>query len=188
MSYSKRLLFILPFCLAFQGCAIIMSSNLPVARPPEKLDDRIHQDVVDQTYGAPLAAGMSEDGTEYIEQIQFIDGVPMGWKIARIITHSVLDAATYFIWEIPGTIIETANSSYPEYAYFVIYDSENYVVRTIPYDSYEGERLAQLPWASPKVDLEGDYDGVNRIPTASRLYPGDDERLNINATEESHQD
>lgn len=188
MSYSKRLLLILPFCLAFQGCAIIMSANLPVARSPEKLNNKIHQNVVDETYGAPIAAGMSKNGTEYIEQIQFIDGVPIKWKITRIITHSLLDAITYFIWEIPGTYIETSHSNYPEYTYFVIYDSDNYVVRTVPYDSHEGQQLAKLPWASPKVNLKEDYDnGVNHIPTINRLYPGDDERLNINATEENSQ-
>lgn len=142
MKSLKALLLILPACLLLQGCAIMMSSTLPVARPPERLNDGLTQQQVDRMYGAPIAAGMSAGGAEYVEQIQFVNGTPIGRKVMRIVAHSVLDALTCFIWELPGTFIEAAHSEYPEETYFVIYDAANRVVRAVPADSPEGQQLA----------------------------------------------
>lgn len=155
-------------CGSLSGCAIIMSSTLPVERSPDRLVEGMTQVRVDRTYGAPIAAGMSADNAEYIEQIQFVDGTPVGWKIARIHIHSILDACTLFLWELPGTIIESCNSDYPEYIYFVIYDDENRVVRKVAFDSPEGQQLAQLPWASRGIDLWEECDGVNTTPPPNR--------------------
>lgn len=155
-------------CCALSGCSILMSSTLPVERSPERLVEGMTQARVDRTYGAPIAAGMSADNKEYIEQIQFVDGTPVGWKIARIHIHSILDALTCFLWEIPGTIIECNYSDYPEYTYFVVYDDNNCVVRTIPFTSPEGQALAKLPWASQGIDLWEECDGINTTPPANR--------------------
>lgn len=145
-----------------------MSSTLPVERAPERLVEGMTQARVDRTYGAPIAAGMCAENKEYIEQIQFVDGTPVGWKIARIHIHSILDSWTLFLWELPGTLIEACYADYPEHIYFVIYDDENCVVRKVAFDSPEGQRLAQLPWASKGIDLWGECDGVNRVPTKDR--------------------
>ncbi|MDO5462803.1 MAG: hypothetical protein Q4F99_04905 [bacterium] len=158
-------------CCSFSGCAIIMSSTLPVERSPERLVAGMSQERVDRTYGAPIATGMSADNKEYIEQIQFIDGTPVGWKIARIHIHSFLDSWTFFLWEIPGTIIEMCNDDYSEYTYFVIYDDEDNVVRKVPLNSPEGCTLSALPWASKEIDLWEKCDGVNTTPPKHRRQP-----------------
>lgn len=174
MINAKKLLLLLPFCLLLQGCAIVMSSTLPVARPPERLNDGLTQQQVDRMYGAPIAAGMSAGGAEYVEQIQFVNGTPIGRKVMRIVAHSVLDALTCFIWELPGTFIEAAHADYPEETYFVIYDAANRVVRAVPADSPEGQQLAALPWASKGIDLwTEELEGVNRVPTADRRLPAE---------------
>ena len=169
---KKRLLLLLvPLTLLFQGCAILMASGLPTARSPEHLTPGKTQAAIDLFYGCPIAAGYSDDGLEYIEQIQFIDGCPIGWKVARICIHSVLDACTYFLWEIPGFIIEASNFYYPEHTYFLVYNANNELVRAIPLHSPEGQTLANLPWASESVNLRA-MKGINRTPTPQRIAPG----------------
>ena len=133
------------------GCAIVMASKLPIARPPSRLSPGVERAFVDRNYGYPIAGGLSEDG-EYVEELQFVDGVPIGWKVARFCIHSVLDACTYCIWELLGTPIELANMNYPTYVYYVVYDSEGKVVSAVPADSEEGRAFAKLPWSSPPVD------------------------------------
>jgi hypothetical protein len=164
-------LFLLPMMLLSQGCAMFMACDLPVARPPEALVQGVSQARVDHIYGSPIAAGMSADNTEYIEQVEFVDGVPMGWKFARIFIHVGLDVNTFFLWEIPGTIIESCNATYPEYTYYLVYDKDNTLVRAIPADSEEGAAISKLPWVNHSFKLWEDCDGVNRTPSALRLTP-----------------
>ena len=133
------------------GCAIVMASKLPIARPPNRLAPGVERAFVDRNYGYPVAGGLSEDG-ECVEQLQFVDGVPIGWKVARFCTHTVLDICTYGIWELLGTPIELANMNYPTYIYYVLYDSEGRIVKAVPADSEEGRAFSRLPWSSPYVD------------------------------------
>jgi hypothetical protein len=163
-------LVLLPVLLLCQGCAMKMACNLPVARPPEKLVPGIAQSRVDRIYGAPIAAGMGNDQQTYIEQVKFIDGVPMGWKFARIFIHVGLDLNTFFIWELPGTIIESRYAIYPEHTYFLVYDKENLLVRAIPETSLEGADIAKLSWVKHSFNLK-ECNGVNREVTPLRLAP-----------------
>lgn len=134
--------------LLWSGCAIVMSSTLPIARPPKNIVQGMSMREVDRAYGFPVAAGELESG--HIEQLQFIDGVPIGWKVARFCIHTVLDGCTYCLWELLGTPIEMANRDFTTYVYFVIYDADGKVVRTVDAASPEGRRLAALPWAVPR--------------------------------------
>lgn len=131
------------------GCSIIMASKLPIARPPEKLVEGVDRDFVDGHYGYPLAIGKNDAGL-YTEQIQFIDGTPIGWKIARCCIHGGLDACTWFLWEFIGTPIELCNMKYPIYVYFVIYDENNQIVRTVNADTPEGKKYMALDWSVPR--------------------------------------
>lgn len=146
----KKLSFLafLPF---LGGCAIVMASKLPIARPPENLQPGLDRRYVDSHYGFPIAGGKSADGYD-VEELQFIDGVPIGWKVARFCIHTFLDACTYCLWEFIGTPIELANMSYPTYVYYVIYDENGKLVRAVSSESEEGGRLALLPWSKPFVD------------------------------------
>ena len=131
------------------GCSIIMASKLPIARPPEKLVEGVERAFVDGHYGYPLAIGKNGAGL-YTEQIQFIDGTPVGWKIARCCIHGGLDACTYFLWEFIGTPIELCNMKYPVYVYFVIYDENNRIIRTVNADTPEGKKYMALDWSVPR--------------------------------------
>ena len=122
------------------------------------------RDSVDRIYGHPVAVGLSSDGKDYIEQIQFVDGVPWGWKIGRIVVHCALDNWTFFLWEFVGFPFELLNSEYPEYVYYVIYDDSNNVVKVIPQDSPEGRKIAALPWSAPRQE----YYAYARKPTVNR--------------------
>jgi hypothetical protein len=86
------------------------------------------------------------------EQIQFIDGIPIGWKVVRFCTHGVLDAATYFLWEFIGTPLELYYSDYPTYVYYVIYDSDGKIVRAVDAQTPEGREYSKLQWTLPFVD------------------------------------
>lgn len=170
MKKIMGLSFVAAMCLLLQGCSIIMASQLPASRPPEELRRGLLQSAVDGRYGAPIAAGLSEDKEEYIEQIQFVDGTSAGVKTTRIVMHALLDTCTFFLWEIPGTLIESS-MDYPEYTYFVVYDSYNKVVDAIPLEEGDGQKCAALPWALPGgINLES-VGGVNRYPTRDRLAP-----------------
>ena len=168
--WAKPFVFLLPLCAFLQGCATILATQLPVARPPEELVSGVTQARVDYVYGAPIAAGMSADNREYVEQVKFVDGVRVGWKITRICVHVWLDLNTFFIWEVPGTLYESLQS-YPEYVYFLVYDKENQLVRAVPADSPEGEAFMNLPWAVQSFDLWRDCDGINVTPSPLRLAP-----------------
>ena len=144
---------LLMFCLFVSlllgsGCAIVMSATLPIARPPKDLVQGMTMQEVDRVYGFPVAAGAFENG--HVEQLQFVDGVPIGWKVARFCIHTALDCCTYCIWELLGTPLEMANRDFKTYVYFVIYDADDKVVRTVDAASPEGRRLAALPWAVPR--------------------------------------
>lgn len=92
-------------------------------------------------------------------------------KFARIFIHVGLDLNAYFLWEFPGTIIESVNSTYPEYTYYLVYDKENNLVRAIPGDSEEGGCISNYSWVNHTFDLWRDCDGVNEVPTSLRLAP-----------------
>ena len=151
--------------LILTGCSIIKAARQPLDRPPEKIIPGRTQKSIDRIYGCPVAVGMSEDGKEYIEQLQFVDGIPCGWKITRIVVHSVLDSCTWFLWEFVGFPIELLNSDYPEYIYYVVYDDNNNVIKAVSQDSVEGHKYASLPWSAPRQK----YVHVNRPKTVERL-------------------
>lgn len=151
--------------LLLAGCSIIKAARQPLDRPPEKIIPGRTQKSVDRIYGYPVAVGMSADGKEYVEQLQFVDGIPWGWKITRIVVHSVLDSCTYFLWEFIGFPIELINSDYPEYIYYVVYDDNNNVIKAVSQDSIEGRKYATLPWSVPRQK----YVHVNRGETVERL-------------------
>lgn len=150
-----------------QGCAIIMATKLPLDRDPEELVSGRIQGSIDRKYGYPVAAGMSADGREYIEQVQFVDGIHMHWKVTRIVTHAVLDDLTIFLWEFIGTPIELCCDDYPEYVYYLVYDDKNRLVRKIDRNSPEGEELAKLKWSAPILPTSN----INRPPTVYRIPP-----------------
>jgi hypothetical protein len=147
------------------GCSIIKAARQPLDRPPEDIVPGRTQASMDKIYGHPVAVGMSADGKEYIEQLQFVDGIPWGWKIGRIAAHSILDGCTYFLWEFIGFPIELINSDYPEYIYYVVYDDNNNVIKAVSQDSVEGRKYATLPWSVPRQE----YVHVNRRKTVERL-------------------
>lgn len=165
--------------LLWSGCAIMMSAKLPIARPPQNLVQGMTMQEVDRAYGFPIAAGTFENG--HVEQLQFVDGVPIGWKVARFCIHTALDCCTYCIWELVGTPLEMANRDFKTYVYFVIYDADDKVVRTVDAASPEGRRLAALPWAVPrnenlKVNLVRDVRNnvlAHNIPKTEIPDPGD---------------
>lgn len=149
------------------GCSIIMASRLPISRPPEKLVEGVERAFVDGHYGYPLAIDRNDAGL-YTEQIQFIDGTPVGWKIARCCIHGGLDACTYFLWEFIGTPIELCNMKYPVYVYFVIYDENNRIIRTVNADTPEGKKYMALDWSVPRdPDLKVNLNDNVRRGTAS---------------------
>jgi hypothetical protein len=145
------------------GCAIVMASKLPISRPPEELAKGTAMDHVDHRFGYPIAAGVDNDG-KYVEQLQFVDGVSVGWKIARICIHGTLDAATYCLWEFAGTPIELLNSDYPLHVYYVAYDSEGNIDYAVSSDSPQGRKLSELSWTIPLVsDLRVNKDSSIRM-------------------------
>ena len=151
--------------LLLNGCSIIRAASQPRSRPPEAIVPGITQASIDKIYGEPMAVGMSADGKEYIEQLQFVDGIPLGWKIGRIAVHTILDGCTFFLWELIGFPIEVIYSEHPEYIYYVVYDDSDNVIRAISQDSEEGLRLARLPWSATN---QGCYEGDSR-PRVRRL-------------------
>ena len=157
--------------LLLNGCSIIKAATQPRSRPPEAIVPGITQASIDKIYGEPMAVGMSADGKEYIEQLQFVDGIPLGWKIGRIAVHSILDGCTFFLWELVGFPIEVINSDHPEYIYYVVYDDNDNVIRAIPQDSEEGLRLATLPWSASNQECsEGDSRSrVKRLKLEERI-------------------
>ena len=151
--------------LLLNGCSIIKAARQPLDRPPEAIVPGRTQTSMDKIYGQPVAVGMSADGKDYIEQLQFVDGIPWGWKIGRIVAHSILDGCTFFLWEFVGFPIELINSGYPEYIYYVVYDDNNNVIKAVSQDSVEGRKYATLPWSVPRQK----YVHVNRRKTVERL-------------------
>lgn len=146
----------------FSGCSIYMAANLPIERPPSGLYTGKSMVEVDGRYGFPVAVGTTVDG-EYAEQIQFIDGVSIGWKTARWCIHSTLDALSYCLWEFIGTPIEWANKDYPIYVYYIIYDSEGNIIRAVDRNSPEGVEISKLPWTVPFItDLKVNKDNYAR--------------------------
>ena len=65
--------------LLLNGCSIIKAARQPLDRPPEAIVPGRTQTSMDKIYGQPVAVGMSADGKDYIEQLQFVDGIPWGW-------------------------------------------------------------------------------------------------------------
>ena len=162
---SKMAFGMLISSLLFSGCSIIKSSVQPLDRPPERIVEGLAQSSVDKIYGYPVAVGMNEDGKEYIEQIQFVDGIPWGWKIGRVAMHCLFDSCSFSLWEFIGFPFELINSNYPEYIYFVVYDDGNNVIRAIPQDSPEGRQISALPWIAPRQETQV----KNRKPTVKRF-------------------
>lgn len=154
------------------GCSIFMSARLPLARPPDGIVPGKTQQEIDAVYGHPVAVGMSADGKEYVEQIQFVDGIRMRWKVLRVVAHCLCDDLTIFLWEFIGTPIEMMNADYPEYVYYVVYDEQDRVVRSVAQDSPEGKRLASLPWTSPRLPPQptNRKATVRRIPVSERSF------------------
>ena len=129
--------------------------NTVKSRPPEALSKGTNRAWVDMVYGAPIALGVTEDGREYIEQIQFVDGIRVGWRIFRLCAHVTLDVCTFGIWEVIAFPYELyTQKHYLEYSYFVVYDTQNKVVRKIGIDTAEGQKLLKMPWASPLKERE----------------------------------
>lgn len=162
---KTRVIYLLGIILLLQGCAIITASMQPLSRPPEKLIEGSHRDWVDNKYGYPIATGFTADGTEYVEQIQFVDGIPMGDKVCRIVLHSVADGLTYFLWEFIGFPLELALGGHPEYVYYLVYDENDQLVRKIPEETIEGMSLSKLEWSSPRLPTER----WRRAPSVSRM-------------------
>lgn len=148
---AKRMLPALLMMVASSGCAIVMASKLPIARPPAQLAPDVDREFVDHHYGFPVAIGISKQGN-YTEQIQFIDGVSIGEKTARYCIHGALDALSYCIWEVVGTPYEMMNSDFKTYVYFIEYDSENRIISAVDADSPAGADYKDLPWAKPMIE------------------------------------
>lgn len=136
---------------AFAGCSVYMSATLPIARPVEYLQPGSYMGDIDGKFGYPIAAGEDFDGV-YSEQIQFIDGVPIGWKVFRFCAHTTCDALTYCLWEFVGTPIELMNNDYPIYTYYLVYDDQGKLIRAVPGDSEEGRKFATLKWTVPYIE------------------------------------
>ena len=133
------------------GCAVMIAGSLPVERPPDGLRVGAPRWWVDRNYGYPVAAGSGEGGAMG-EQVQFVDGVSRGWKATRIVVHSVLDYATYCIWEAAGTPLELASKAfgYPSYTYYLVYGGDGNVSRVVAADTEEGVRYSEMPWSAPR--------------------------------------
>lgn len=118
---------------------------------------------IDSKYGFPIAMGEDYDGF-HAEQIQFIDGVHLGWKITRFSVHTFLDGLTYGLWEFLGTSDELLNREYPIYVYYIVYDEHNRVVKKVYANSEEGIAYSKLNWSAPFVpDLKVNKDGDLRF-------------------------
>lgn len=136
---------------AFAGCSVYMSATLPIARSVEYLQPGCYMGDVDRKFGYPIAVGEDFNG-DHSEQIQFIDGVPIGWKVFRFCAHSTCDALTYCLWEFVGTPIELVNRDFPTYTYYLVYDNQDRLIRAIPENSEEGRRFSTLKWTVPNID------------------------------------
>lgn len=182
--------YLLGIILLLQGCSIITASMQPLSRPPEKLNEGSYRDWVDNKYGYPIATGFTADGTEYVEQIQFVDGVPMGWKVFRIVLHSVADNLTYFLWEFIGFPMELALGSHPEYVYYLVYDENDQLVRKIPEESMEGRSLSKLEWSSPRLPRErwGRAPSVSRMTLDERMELINAAKGNISVEKQTHEE
>lgn len=185
-----RAIWLLASVVLAQGCSIISSSMQPPSRPPEEIVEGCERDWVDHNYGFPIATGFTADGTEYVEQIQFVDGVPMGWKVFRIVLHSVADTFTYFLWEFIGFPMELALDSHPEYVYYLVYDENDQLVRKIPEESIEGISLSKLEWSSPRLPTErwGRAPSVSRMTLDERMELINAAKGNISVEKQTHEE
>lgn len=139
------------FVNCISGCSIISVLVGPGSAPPENLMPGLSQQYVDTTYGQPVAAGMSGDGSEYAEQIRFYNGSSKDAKAVRVALYTLLDVPTYLIAEICLFPLELSiQEGYPRYEYFVVYDDSDRVVRAVDIDSPEGRILYALPWTAPR--------------------------------------
>lgn len=150
MKIITRFVLLCASAIFMEGCSIVMATKLPIARPPAELQPGMKMSFVDNRFGFPVAVGLTRDG-EYAEQLQFVDGVSIGWKTARYCIHGTLDACTYCLWELIGTPIELMNRDYPVYVYYVVYDEDGVIKRVVPSDSPEGYEFSKLPWAVPFI-------------------------------------
>lgn len=130
---------------------MFMAAKLPVARPPSELSQGQTMAYVDRRFGYPIAMGDDADGY-HVEQLQFVNGIPVGWKVARFCMHGVLDACTYCLWELVGTPLELASRNYKTEVFYVVYDEEGKIVRSVSADSAEGAQFAHLNWSKPFID------------------------------------
>ena len=139
------------FMVLISGCAIICALAGPDSAPPDGLKKGVTQREVDTIYGYPVAVGMSTDGSEYVEQVQFIDGSTPEAKLFRFLIYAICDAGTYMFTELLFFPIEMSiQEQHGRYVYFIVYDDENKIVRAMDIDSSEGRMLYALPWAASR--------------------------------------
>ena len=140
------LLFVLPL---LNGCAILMSAQIPEERPPSGLRAGLTRYYVDKHYGYPIAA--TEPGNDgNWEKICFVDGLSYEARHARQVVHVSLDVCTYYIWEVIGTPFELCALAigYPEYVYYLKWDRDGKLVEAINGDDEDGKKLSKsLKWA-----------------------------------------
>lgn len=140
------LLFMLPL---LNGCAILMSAQIPEERPPSGLRAGLTRYYVDKHYGYPIAA--TEPGNDgNWEKICFVDGLSYEARHARQVVHVSLDVCTYYIWEVIGTPFELCALAigYPEYVYYLKWDRDGKLVEAINGDDEDGKKLSKsLKWA-----------------------------------------
>ena len=139
------LLLMLPL---LNGCAILMSAQIPEERPPSGLRAGLTRYYVDKHYGYPIAA--TEPGTDgNWEKICFVDGLSYEARHTRQVVHLSLDVCTYYIWEIIGTPFELCALAigYPEYIYYLKWDRDGKLVEAINGDDEGGKKLSKsLKW------------------------------------------
>ena len=111
------------------GCAATMAARQPAKKEVDLFQTGTYRSELMAEFGQPLGTEVSADGKKH-EVYKFDQGYSKGTKVARVFTHSVLDLATLFVWEIIGMPIESICDGH-EMAYEITYDENNRVASVI---------------------------------------------------------
>ena len=159
------------------GCAILMSSHLPLERSPAGLCAGVRRCDVDRGYGFPVAAAVTDEKGEVVEKIHFVDGVPKANRDTRMIVHGTLDYCTFCLWELVGTPFELCAMAigHPKYVYYIVYDADGKIVKAVDGATEEGKMYQSLSWGKTMPStLPMNESAVVRNWVVDRILAGDD--------------
>ena len=101
---SLRLLSLITLLIVSTGCAASMAASQPKYKNLDELQPGSRRAHVRAKMGAPIDTEIR--GETSIETYQFKQGYKPGTKVARVVSHIILDIATLFLWELIGMPIE----------------------------------------------------------------------------------